>query len=268
LLSGEQGLGDALQFVRYAPMVAARGGHVMLQVKAPLRRLLATVPGVQSVVTVDEPPPAFDFHCPMLSLPLAFGTDLATIPASVPYLFADSVATEAWRRRIGTDGIRIGLVWAGWSGHNRNHRRSLSLASLAPLASVKGLRFFSLQKGPPSGELAGRAAALDIVDMAPELDDLADTAAAIAALDLVISVDTSVAHLAGALGKPVWILLPYAPDFRWLLDREDSPWYPTARLFRQPVADTWVPVIARLTGDLHRLAEGDRGALVAQPTRR
>jgi hypothetical protein len=238
----------------------------MLQVKAPLRRLLATAPGVRSVVTVDEPPPAFDFHCPMLSLPRAFGTDLATIPAQVPYLFADPVAAAAWRERIGPQGLRIGLVWGGWSGHNRNHRRSLGLASLAPLASVKGLRFVSLQKGPPAEELAAGRVPLDILDIAPELDDLADTAAAIAALDLVISVDTSVAHLAGAVGKPVWILLPYAPDFRWLLEREDSPWYPTARLFRQPVADTWVPVVARLTGDLHRLADGDHTVL--RPARR
>jgi hypothetical protein len=202
----------------------------------------------------------------MLSLPRAFGTDLATIPAQVPYLFADPVAAAAWRERIGPQGLRIGLVWGGWSGHNRNHRRSLGLASLAPLASVKGLRFVSLQKGPPAEELAAGRVPLDILDIAPELDDLADTAAAIAALDLVISVDTSVAHLAGAVGKPVWILLPYAPDFRWLLEREDSPWYPTARLFRQPVADTWVPVVARLTGDLHRLADGDHTVL--RPARR
>lgn len=266
LLSGEQGLGDALQFVRYAPMVAARGGRVVLQVKPPLRRILATAPAVEEVVTIDEPPPAVDAHCPMMSLPLAFGTDLATIPAPVPYLFADPAAVATWRARLGAPGLRVGLVWAGWSGHNRDHRRSLGLAQLAPLASVRGVRFVSLQKGPPAEQTARPPEGMDILDVTAELDDLADTAAIIAALDLVIAVDTSVAHLAGAMGKPVWILLPYAPDFRWLLDREDSPWYPTARLFRQPVADAWIPVIERLTGDLHRLADGDRSVL--QPPRR
>lgn len=266
LLSGEQGLGDALQFVRYAPMVAARGGRVLLQIKPPLRRILATAPAVEEVVTIDEPPPAFDAHCPMLSLPVAFGTELATIPAPVPYLFADPQAVAMWRTRLGAPGLRVGLVWAGWSGHNRDRRRSLSLAALAPLASVMGVRFVSLQKGPPAVQTVQPPEGMDIVDLTAELDDLADTAALVAALDLVIAVDTSVAHLAGAMGKPVWILLPYAPDFRWLLDREDSPWYPTARLFRQPVADAWASVIARMTGDLHRLADGDRSVL--QPPRR
>jgi tetratricopeptide (TPR) repeat protein len=267
LLSGEQGLGDGLQFVRYAPLVAARGGRVMLQVKPPLRRLLATAPAVESVVTIDDPPPAFDAHCPMMSLPLAFGTDLATIPADVPYVFADPAAAAAWRERLGP-GLKVGLAWAGWSGHNRDHRRSLSLAALQPLASVKGVRFVSLQKGPAAEQTAAAPPGMELVDVTAELDDLADSAALVAALDLVISVDTSVAHLAGALAKPVWILLPYAPDFRWLLEREDSPWYPTARLIRQPIADSWVPVLARLTGDLHRLADGDRSVLLPPRVRR
>lgn len=262
LLSGEQGLGDALQFVRYAPMVAARGGRVLLQVKPALRRLLATVPAVDSVSTIDEPLPPFDVHCPLLSLPLAFGTELATVPAAVPYVFADPAAAAAWRDRLGAAAVRVGLVWAGSTGHNRDARRSLDLAALAPLAAVPGISFVSLQKGPPASQAAHPPAGMQLLDAASELDDLADTAAAIAAMDLVITVDTAAAHLAGALGKPVWILLAYAPDFRWLLGREDSPWYPTARLFRQASADAWGPVVARLAGELGRLAAGDKSVLM------
>ncbi len=257
LLSGEQGIGDTLQFLRYVPMVAARGGRVILHVKPALRRLLTGFEGVETLVCEGDPLPPFDTHCPLLSLPLAFGTELATVPATVPYLRPPEDLAAAWRQRFADPGLgralKVGLVWAGWQGHRRDRARSVPLALFEPLAAVTGVRFFALQKGPAAGQTSIAPRGLALRDLAPQLDDLADTAAAIAALDLVITVDTSLAHLAGALGKPVWILLSRGPDWRWLLDREDSPWYPTARLFRQADADDWEPVLARVAGELRRL---------------
>ena len=260
MLQAEQGLGDTLQFVRYASLVAARGGRVTLEVQPELHRLLSDFPGVEEVVPRGAPLPNCSWQCPLLSLPLAFGADLAMIPSRVPYLHVNT-ATTTWAGRLAGPGLRVGLVWAGRPAHRDDHRRSLSLAMLKSLAAT-GIAFFSLQKGPCAEQTLSPPDGMALTDLAPYLDDFSDTAAAITALDLVITVDTSVAHLAGALGKPTWILLPRVADWRWLLDREDSPWYPTARLFRQPAADAWVPVIARVAGELRRLVAGDQSVLL------
>ncbi|HEY0834859.1 MAG TPA: tetratricopeptide repeat-containing glycosyltransferase family protein [Azospirillum sp.] len=254
LLHAEQGFGDTLQFVRYAPLVAQRGGRVLLGAPAPLHRLLRTLPGVERVLEADKPPPPFDLHCPLMSLPLAFGTRLDTVPAEVPYLAPDPADVAAWRDRLPDDGVlRVGLVWAGNPRPDMPHanlvdrRRSLRLEQLAPLAGVPGVRFYSLQKDgdaalqakdPPSG--------MDLVDLMEGVGDFADTAALIANLDLVIGVDTSVIHVAGALGKPVWVLSRFDGCWRWLTERDDSPWYPSMRLFRQETPGEWAPVIEQV----------------------
>jgi len=254
LLHAEQGFGDTLQFVRYAPLVAQRGGRVLLGAPAPLHRLLRTLPGVERVLEPNEPPPPFDLHCPMMSLPLAFGTRLDTVPAEVPYFFPDPADVAAWRARLPDDGVlKVGLVWAGNPRPNMPHanlvdrRRSLRLAQLAPLAGVAGVRFVSLQKdGDAAVQTKDPPAGMDLVDPMGEVGDFADTAALIATLDLVIGVDTSVIHLAGALGKPVWVLSRFDGCWRWLQGRDDSPWYPTMRLFRQQAPGAWEPVIERV----------------------
>lgn len=260
LLHAEQGFGDILQFVRYVPLVAARGGRVILEVPGELRRLLGCMAGADAVVVCGEALPDFAWHCSLLSLPLAFGTELGTIPDSVPYI--EIPATAALPPVPGT-ALKVGLVWAGRPEHNRDRIRSLPLAALASLARLRGVAFYSLQKGTAMEQIAD--AALPLVDLASRLDDFVDTAAAIAALDLVITVDTSVAHLAGALGRPVWLLLPQVPDWRWLLGREDSPWYPSARLFRQPIAGDWQTVVDRVAVALEELASANRSDKMPPP---
>jgi tetratricopeptide (TPR) repeat protein len=265
LLHAERGLGDTLQFCRYARLLADQGLRVVLEVQAPLRRLLSTLEGVAQVLTRGEALPAFDRHCPLLSLPRAFKTTLATIPASVPYIKCDPGLRSEWGRRLGnTAKLRVGLVWSGgfraaepeqWSV---NARRNIPVAMLGAL-NVPGIEFFSLQKGPgATAELATvRAAGWEgpqIADYDALLTDFADTAALVAHLDLVISVDTSTAHLAGAMGKPVWLLNRFDTCWRWLLDRSDSPWYPTLRLFRQETPGDWRGVVARLREELRELA--------------
>ncbi len=259
LLVAEQGQGDTLHFVRYAPMLAALGAQVHLMVQPSLVRLLAGLPGIASVRSTTEPPPVCDACIPLLSLPLVFGTTLATIPAAVPYLRASEQDRGTWKRRLdGERRLKIGLVWAG-SAHNDqflahmvDRRRSLPLAALAPLAGVQGVRFYSLQKGPSAAETPPPR--LDLVDWMDAVEDFADTAALVAELDLVISVDTSVCHLAGALGRPIWMLSRYDSCWRWLRDRSDSPWYPTMRLFRQDRPGDWTPVILRVRAALERWA--------------
>lgn len=248
LVHHEQGLGDTLQMLRYAPLLAAQGARVLLRVPATLADLAATVPGVAAVIREGEPLPAFDLHCPCMSLPLACGTLLETIPATVPYLAAPEAARSAWQARLGpAQRRRVGLAWSGSAGHRNDRNRSLPFARLAPLLDADA-EFHSLQKEYRAADAAAMRADGRIIDHAADLATLADTAGLIAALDLVITVDTAVAHLAGAMGRPAWLLLPFAPDYRWLLGRDDSPWYPTLRLFRQPVAGDWGSVVGRVRG--------------------
>ena len=253
LLHAEQGLGDTLQFCRYASMVAALGAKVVLEVPSELMRLLANLDGVSQLLEQGQPLPPFDCHTPLLSLPLAFKTELASIPAATPYLFADAQASQQWARRMAgdaPDALKVGLVWAGG---NRPHvpelrkndaRRSITLDVLRPILDVPHVQFYSLQKGPAAQQLTQRPE-LDgrIVDYTEELVDFADTAALVANLDLVISVDTAMAHLAGAMGKTVWILNRFDTCWRWMLERNDSPWYPSAQLFRQPALGDWNSVL-------------------------
>jgi tetratricopeptide (TPR) repeat protein len=252
LLHDEQGLGDSLQFFRYVPMVIKAGGTVVLGVPAKLSRIAALISGIE-LVNNNDPLPSFDFHCPLLSLPLAFGTTIETIPAQVPYLAVpDEALQKASTFSWPATGLRVGLAWSGNPKHRKNRMRSIPLALLDPLFKLEGVHFYSLQMGPAAGELKTARAA--ITDLSPFTGDMADTAAQIAHLDLIISIDTSIAHLAGSLGKPLWVLLTRLPDWRWLLDREDSPWYPTARLFRQSKSGDWAPVVELLRTALEELA--------------
>ena len=263
VLYQEQGFGDAIQFCRYAPLAAAAGARVILAVGQSLRSLMATLPGVSRIVTVTDEWPDHDLRCPLESLPLAFGTALETIPAAVPYLRADPAQAALWRDRLSAvTGTRIGLVWAGAARMGEaealaiDQRRSMPLAALAPLAGVAGCSFVSLQLGPASGRAASPPAGMRLHDLTADLNDFADTAALIENLDLVISVDTAVAHLAGAMGKPVWLLNRFDTCWRWLLDRDDSPWYPTLRQFRQTRPGDWDSVVHRVTEALRSFAPG------------
>ena len=253
LIHAEQGLGDTLQFCRYAKLAAARGLRVIMEVQQPLVRLLRGLPGVDLVMARGEELPAFDFHCPMLSMPLVVGTTITTIPSAASYLHADETEVAAWRTRLAAmanQGFRIGLVWAGAAMAGADRRRSLAPDRLAPLCDLSGLHFFSLQKGGPAAP-----ARFLLTDFMHEIDDFADTAALIANLDLVISVDTAVAHLAAALGKPVWVLNRFDSCWRWLVGRRDSPWYPSLRLYRQQRPGDWTPVLAEIARDLHTVRE-------------
>lgn len=244
LLHAEQGLGDTIQFCRYSSLVAARGGRVILEVDKRLRGLMESLAGVTQLISAGDPLPEFDLHCPLLSLPLAFDTRLETIPSKIPYLRPPTDKLEEWTRRLEkTQGCRVGLVWAGNAAHHRDQIRSIDFSMLAPLLGT-GARFVSIQTDVRAKDLAMLNACPDIDQYADKLVEFSDTAALISNLDLVISVDTSVVHLAGALGRPVWVLLPHLPDWRWLLDRDSSPWYPTAHLFRQDNRRDWESVIS------------------------
>jgi tetratricopeptide (TPR) repeat protein len=248
-LRAEQGLGDTIQFARYAPLLRAQGAQVTLAVQPPLRRLLATIaPGLDVVVGREG---AVELGCPLLSLPLVFGTTLDTIPAPPRYLAAEDDKLAAWRARLPSDAKRrIGLVWSGNPNHRNDRNRSMPLATLEPLFDIDA-HWVSLQKDVPERDAAA-IERLKPMRAGEELRDFTDTAALIEALDLVIAVDTSVAHLAGALGKPTWILLPFSPDWRWLTGRDDSPWYPSARLFRQTSTGDWADVVRRVGEALRR----------------
>ena len=269
LLHAEQGLGDTLHFCRYVPLVAQRGAKVVLEVQPSLIRLLAPLEGVAQLVAQGEPLPVFDYHCPLMSLPFAFKTNLSNIPGKTPYLSADPEAIERWGSRIasamdgtmpgvpkaGVPKLKVGLVWGSalrdtLMGRQSESRRSIGLQRLMPLLDVPGIQFFSVQKGPHVHQLAALCEHHDaprrIVDLTDELTDFADTAAFVSNLDLVISVCTSTAHLAGAIGKPVWILARFHACWRWMLERSDSPWYTSARLFRQPAFGDWDSVIAEV----------------------
>lgn len=253
LLHAEQGFGDTLQFVRYVPMVAAKGGNVILEGPDGLLPLLAGIEGVAARVSRGAPLPPFDLHCPLMSLPLAFGTTLATVPAAVPYLRVPAARAEQWRGRLPRRGVpRVGLVWSGRPTHRNDHNRSIALARLEPVLARPGVQFISLQREIRDADRPALAKFPTVLRLEEELADFADTAAVVDALDLTIAVDTAVAHVAGALGKPVWVLLPSIPDWRWMLHRDDSPWYPSARLFRQKRIGDWDGAIARLAAELER----------------
>jgi hypothetical protein len=248
LLYTRQGLGDVIQFVRYAPLVAGRGGRVVVACKPQLRRLLEGQPGISQVVADTDSNPAAELQCPLLSLPLVFGTTLHTIP-SEQYLKPAASISAFWRAKLEREpmGLKVGLNWAGNPVPRRNRKRTFDPAAIALLAGIPRVRFYSLQKGDDVPPLPR---GLELVDWASEIVDMADTAGLIANLDLVITCDTSVAHLAGALGAPTWVGLPFAPDWRWLLGRSDCPWYPTMRLFRQPSPGDWRPVMQAIAIEL------------------
>jgi tetratricopeptide (TPR) repeat protein len=258
LAHAEQGYGDTLQFCRFVPKLAALGARVVLEVQPGLERLLSGLDGVDHVFARGEPPPMFDVHTPLMSLPLALGVGLDEVAAGGTYLSADPRAAEAWAQRlVGVAGMRVGLVWAGAARPDQpiaaavDARRSVPLSALAPLAAIPGVRFVSLQTGAPTGQLRGQPwPGPAIIDPADALGDFADTAALVANLDLVISCDTAVAPLAGAMGKPVWILSRFDGCWRWLEGRDDSPWYPTARLFRQTAPGDWAGVVERVAAAL------------------
>jgi Flp pilus assembly protein TadD len=256
LLHAEQGLGDTIQFARYAPLVARMGAKVVLEVPAELSGLLGQLAGV-TVVERGTTLPAFDLHCPLGSLPLALGTEPASIPAQIPYLAASAERIAHWRERLANLAQpRVALVWAGAAAHPNDRNRSLPLAQLAPLLDLAPVSFISLQRELSSEDAAMLAGMGRVVSLGPELRDFDDTAAVLALCDVAIAVDTSLAHLAAAMGRPTWILLPFRPDWRWMLARDDSPWYPGARLYRQPAAGDWPSVVARVRADLAGMVGG------------
>jgi tetratricopeptide (TPR) repeat protein len=250
LLHAEQGLGDTIMFARHVGQFGSAGAKVVLEVHAELKALMARHAAGAVVIGRGEPRPAHDVHCPLGSLPLAFKTTPATVPAAIPYLAADPERVARWRPRLEQHGARrVALVWAGNPAHVNDRNRSLPLATLAPLLAHDCVRFVSLQRDLRAGD-AERLAATPVLGLGPELEDFDDTAAVLAQCDLMISVDTSVAHLAGALGRPLWVLLPFASDWRWTVGDERSPWYPSARLYRQPQPGAWESVVSAVLKDL------------------
>jgi hypothetical protein len=259
LLHAEQGYGDAIQFIRYAPMIAARGARVIAICDPALVALFRRVPGVESVVEPGQPLPQFDCHAPLMSLPRAFRTTLATIPRSIPYVMPDPQAIETWRARLAARPapLKIGLAWAGRPTFVAASMKACPLERLVPLMDTPRCDFFSLQKGEAAAELQAPGPwSGKITDYTADLDDFGDTAALIAALDLVISIDTAVAHLAGALGKPVWLMLAAVPDWRWLPEGGALAWYPTATLFRQRTGGDWAGVVEEAQRSLAERAGG------------
>ncbi|MBF2026314.1 MAG: glycosyltransferase family protein [Oscillatoriales cyanobacterium C42_A2020_001] len=246
LLHAEQGLGDTIQFIRYAAIATQKGGRVILTCHRPLMRLLSTIPGIEQIVPMGLPLPDFHVYIPLLSLPAVLGTTLDTVPAQVPYLTLPDTQFQLPPTRGSASRLKVGIVWSGGNLYKRNQTRSFSLVEYQPLLEVPDVAFYSLQKGVPQLEITDLGWKDRLVDLSEQLTDMTDTAAAIAQLDLVITVDTSVAHLAGALGKPVWVLLSHVPDWRWMDNRDDSPWYPTMRLFRQQSPGNWQEVMQRV----------------------
>jgi tetratricopeptide (TPR) repeat protein len=250
LIHHEQGLGDALQFCRYVGLLAQAGARTVLETPRALTELLAQLDGVDEVVAVGSPLPACDYHCPLMSLPLAFRTDLATVPAPHRYLRSPEPKRAAWQAKLGPRRApRIGLVWSGNTGPHTARNRSLPLRQWLPFLPP-GFEYLSLQKELNEADESTLREHREITDFRADLLDFTDTAALCECLDLVISIDTSVAHLAGALGRPTWVLLQFSPDWRWLLGRDDSPWYPSARLFRQSSFADWNPVLSRVREEL------------------
>ena len=254
LIHAEQGLGDTIQFVRYVPLLARGGAKVVLEVQPALKELLSRLDGVASVVGQGGALPPYDVHCPAGSLPHALHTDLASIPTKVPYLAADEQRLAKWRERLGAlPQPRVAFAWSGSTVHANDRNRSIALSRLAPWFAVGQGSFVSIQRDLRDGDADTLAGFPNVTHVGDVLDDFDDTAAVLALVDLVVSVDTSVVHLAGAMARPVFVLLPFQPDWRWLLARDDSPWYPTARLFRQPQPGDWDGVIAAVAGELKKL---------------
>jgi hypothetical protein len=254
LLHAEQGLGDTIQFVRYAPLLARMGAKIVLEVQPELLTLLGRVEGIAGIIERGAPLPAIDLHCPMGSLPLAMRTEAAAIPAAIPYLAASQERIAHWRARLAhLAPPRVAIAWSGRATHPNDRNRSLALARLAPLLGLDRVSFIAIQRELPGQDAETLARIPRGISVGQELRDFDDTAAVLALADLVISVDTSVAHLAGAMGAPTWVLLPFCPDWRWMLARPDSPWYPTARLYRQPALGDWDSVLAALRDDLTRM---------------
>jgi len=266
LLHAEQGLGDTIHFARYAALVAQRGGRVILEVQRGLEDFVRTMPGIERVVVRGQPVGEYDTLVPLLSLPGIFKTSLKTIPATIPYAHALPAKVEQWRKIIddGSGKLKVGIAWMGGDFQRENHLRSTSLATFAPLAAVPSVRFYSLQKGPSAREALRPPAGMEIIDLDPFIHDFADTAAAMMNLDLVISVDTSVVHVAGALGKPVWTLLHPNIGHMWMTHREDSPWYPTMRLFRQATPGDWPTLMRRVAVKLEELVSRRRYSFAKQ----
>jgi hypothetical protein len=250
VLYSEQGFGDTIMAARYVKPVLARGARVILGVPVVHAPLMREIDGI-TVTTPSDPVPSFDLHCPLMSLPRAFGTTVETIPADVPYLQVPAAHLEKWRARLPqASGLRIGINWAGNPGFQWDKDRSIGLAPMLPVLAARNVQFFALQKELRDGDSALLGDHPHVTQLGRDIETFADTAAIISHLDLVISSDTSVVHLAGALGKPVWILLHAVSDWRWLLDRTDSPWYPTARLFRQNRIGDWTGVVAEVSAAL------------------
>jgi tetratricopeptide (TPR) repeat protein len=263
LLWSEQGIGDVIQFVRYAALVKQAGAQVLVGTPASLHALLKTAPGIDCVVLGGVGEDSFDFQIPLMSLPAMCGTTLETIPAMIPYLHAEPERIASWRETLAAfDGFKVGIGWQGSPNFKFDCYRSMPLACFAPLAGCEGVKLLSLQKGVGREQLAPLADTLPLVDLGASLDEggsaFVDTAAAMMNLDLVITSDTAIAHLAGALGVPVWVALQYAPDWRWQRDRRDSPWYPTMRLFRQTSFGDWDGVFAQITAELRSLSVSAR----------
>jgi tetratricopeptide (TPR) repeat protein len=250
LLHAEQGLGDTIMFARYAPLLARTGASVVMEVQPELKTLLAGLEGVAAIVAHGEPLPPFDVHCPLTSLPFACKTELNSVPADIPYLRASDIQIAKWQPRLAGALPRVALAWSGRATHVNDRNRSLSLSQLEPLLAAEDVRFVSVQRELRAADAELLARQPRIIHLGGELADFTDTAAVLSTVELLICVDTSIAHLAGALGRPAWVLLPFQPDWRWTLDRDRSPWYPAMKLFRQPAAGDWASVIARVREEL------------------
>jgi tetratricopeptide (TPR) repeat protein len=256
VLKSEQGLGDTIQFARYIPMVAKRGARVIVACPAEIAELIQTIDGVAEVRAPGDAEPVFGYWSPMASLPHLFGTKLENIPAQAPYVLADAARIAAWRNQLGDDSrLKVGIVWAGSAMHQNDRARSCRLEEFLPLARIETVRLYSLQKGKPADALKSLPAGVEIVGLGEQLNSFSDTAALLEVLDLVISVDTSLVHLAGALARPVWTVISRGADWRWMMDREDTPWYLTMRLFRQLRMHDWAGVFARVEWELRELAK-------------
>ncbi|HEY1686015.1 MAG TPA: tetratricopeptide repeat protein [Tepidisphaeraceae bacterium] len=259
LLYGEQGFGDVIQFIRYVPLVRQYGATCILQVPLPIKSLMEQVEGIDKVIIHGEKEPAYDCYISLMSLPALFGTALETIPAKIPYLRVPEKMRENWQRQLAEfkSDFKVGICWAGRPDHFNDTQRSTTLDQFAPLAKIPNIKFFALQKGTAAAQAQTPPPGMQLINLTHKLSDFLDTAAMIEQLDLVIAIDTVVVHMAGALGKPVWTLLPFTPEWRWMIDRFDSPWYSMMRLFRQSKQGDWAGIFAQVAQEL-RILVGSR----------